>query len=214
MSPWRLNPYPADYRPAFACSLIPYPLPHQLALASSLSRLPGRRRAYHVPPTVTVWVRSCLSAGGASSAPGEFGAPGPDHVPFGPSLSASLACLCVTTFIGTSPGLTYHALLVPDRRDAGSRRVGSRLHGRPRDEVTLSRRLRTSPLPVTHAAVGDRWRNIRLDPDDPTRDASPNSYHHNFVSHQRFVRPDRFAPARLASASILPRHESRSGFRA
>jgi hypothetical protein len=38
---------------------------------------------------VTVWGRSRLSAGGASTAPGEFGAPGPDHVPFGPSLPRS-----------------------------------------------------------------------------------------------------------------------------
>ena len=30
----------------------------------------------------------------------------------------------------------------------------------PRIEVTLSPRLRTSPLPVTPAGVADRWRNI------------------------------------------------------
>jgi len=40
----------------------------------------------------TAWVRSCLSADGSTSAPGEFGAPGLGHLPFGPSLSASLAC--------------------------------------------------------------------------------------------------------------------------
>jgi hypothetical protein len=38
------------------------------------------------------WFRSRLFAGGTPSAPEEFGTPGPDHVPFGPSLSASLAC--------------------------------------------------------------------------------------------------------------------------
>jgi hypothetical protein len=37
LSPWddvalRLNPYPAHYRPAFACSLVLYPQPHGLAL--------------------------------------------------------------------------------------------------------------------------------------------------------------------------------------
>ncbi len=37
--------------------------------------------------------RSCLSAGGAPSATGELQAPVPDHVPFGPSLTASWACL-------------------------------------------------------------------------------------------------------------------------
>src|SRR5208282_3712385 len=36
-------------------------------------------------------VGSCLSAGGAPSATGEFGAPVPDHLPFGSSLTASLA---------------------------------------------------------------------------------------------------------------------------
>src|SRR5258707_2209105 len=54
LSPWdnvalRLNPYPADYRPAFACSLLLYPPPHQRLLREPPS-LTGRRRAYHVPP--------------------------------------------------------------------------------------------------------------------------------------------------------------------
>jgi hypothetical protein len=45
------------------------------------------RRAYHVPQVEpSGWFRSRLSAGGAASAPGKFGIPGPDHVPFGPSL--------------------------------------------------------------------------------------------------------------------------------
>src|SRR4051812_40664851 len=57
----------------------------------------------------------------------------PDHVPFGPSLTASLACLWITAFISTSPGLTCPGLLAPDRLDAGSRRVGSRSHGRSED---------------------------------------------------------------------------------
>ena len=39
----------------------------------------------------------------------------------------------VTAFISTSPGLTCPGLLAPDRRDAGSRRVGSRVHGRSED---------------------------------------------------------------------------------
>ena len=38
-----------------------------------------------------------------------------------------------TAFISTSPGLTCPGLLAPDRRDAGSRRVGSRVHGRSED---------------------------------------------------------------------------------
>jgi hypothetical protein len=90
MSP-SLNPYPARYRPAFAFSLIRYPQPHRLALRLAFPK--GGLRAYHV-----ALLKSCVGgrsrpyAGGSSSAPGEFGAPGPGHLPFGPSLSAPLAC--------------------------------------------------------------------------------------------------------------------------
>jgi hypothetical protein len=42
---------------------------------------------YHVPQVEPQgWCRSRLFAGGTTSAPGKFGVPGPDHVPFGPSL--------------------------------------------------------------------------------------------------------------------------------
>jgi hypothetical protein len=54
--------------------------------------LAGGRRAYRVASQKSSWVRPRLYAGGSSSAPGELGAPGPGHVPFGPSLSAPLAC--------------------------------------------------------------------------------------------------------------------------
>jgi len=64
----------------------------------------GELRAYHVAPQKPAWVRSRLYAGGSSSAPGEFGAPGPGHVPFGPSLSAPLACPCVTTLAAVHLG--------------------------------------------------------------------------------------------------------------
>jgi hypothetical protein len=52
---------------------------------------PGEQRAYHVASRQLAWVRSRLYAGGSSSAPGEFGAPGPGHAPFGRSLSAPWA---------------------------------------------------------------------------------------------------------------------------
>jgi hypothetical protein len=54
--------------------------------------LAGGRRAYHVASLKPAWVGSRLYAGGSASAPGEFGTPGPGHLPFGPSLSAPLAC--------------------------------------------------------------------------------------------------------------------------
>jgi hypothetical protein len=52
----------------------------------------GQRRVYHVPPMYREKVRSRLSAGGASSACGKFGTPQPVPLPFGPGLSAPLAC--------------------------------------------------------------------------------------------------------------------------
>jgi hypothetical protein len=40
------NPYPANYRPAFACSLFLYPLPYQVVLRLPfLGRSPGGQRA-------------------------------------------------------------------------------------------------------------------------------------------------------------------------
>ena len=91
-----LNPYPTHYRSAFACSLLLYPPPHRRLLRG---RLPsdnelsvGATTGLPRSAAVTVWVRSRLFAGGATTAPEEFGASGPDHVPFGPSVSASYAC--------------------------------------------------------------------------------------------------------------------------
>jgi hypothetical protein len=54
--------------------------------------LAGERRAYHVASQESSWVRPRLDAGGSSSAPDESEASGPGHSPFGPSLSAPLAC--------------------------------------------------------------------------------------------------------------------------
>ena len=60
--------------------------------------LAGGLRAYHVASPKPAWVRSRLYAGGSTSALGKFGVPSPGHVPFGPGVSASCACSCVTTF--------------------------------------------------------------------------------------------------------------------
>src|SRR5262249_1453955 len=91
----RLDPYPTHYRPAFACPLPPYPPSRRLALrfAFPAGRPAGGTTGLPRSAGVTVWGGSRLSAGGAAAAPGEFGAPGPDHVPFGPSGSASCAWL-------------------------------------------------------------------------------------------------------------------------
>ena len=104
-------PTPEGSRPAFAWSDVatgstpvrPITGRHSLP-PSSFTRSPidspcgsspltGGLRAYHVASREHAWVRSRLDAGGSSSAPGKIGVPGPGHIPFGPSLSAPLACL-------------------------------------------------------------------------------------------------------------------------
>jgi hypothetical protein len=72
--------------------LLPPPLP--AASSAPLARVAfpdGETTGLPRSATVTVWVRSRLSAGGTTTAPEEFGASEPDHVPFGPSDSASCA---------------------------------------------------------------------------------------------------------------------------
>ncbi len=57
----------------------------------------------------------------------------------------------------------FSSILVPDRR-APEQPVAASAHACaaiPRDGVTLSRGLRTPPLPTTHAPVGYCWRNSR-----------------------------------------------------
>jgi hypothetical protein len=97
----RLNPYPAHYRPAFACSLLLYPPPRQRL---SRGRLPcdnglsqGETTGLPRSAAVTVWVRPRFFAGGATTAPEEFGASGPDHVPFWSKPVSILGLSCVTT---------------------------------------------------------------------------------------------------------------------
>ena len=86
---WRLNPYPAHYRPALACSLVLYPLAHGIPLRFTAPC--GKPTGLPRCTDVAEWGRSQLSAGGSTSAPQEFAACGPDHVPFGPGASASMA---------------------------------------------------------------------------------------------------------------------------
>jgi hypothetical protein len=72
--------------------LLPPPLPAASSTPLAKAAFPdGETTGLPRSAAVTVWVRSRLSAGGATTAPEEFGASGPDHVPFGPSVSASCA---------------------------------------------------------------------------------------------------------------------------
>jgi len=109
------------------------PLPLPAAPSAHLTMrfpLTGGLRAYHVALRKHAWVRSRLYAGGSTTAPGEFGAPGPGHVPFGPSQQHLGLVLCDDAYSG-SPGLTLPRLLVPDRLGAGSRNLRSRFGCHP-----------------------------------------------------------------------------------
>jgi len=75
--------------PPPSCTRCPVRSPYDSPCCHADSRTTGLPRS---AGGTRGWFRSRLFAGGTASAPGEFGAPGLDHVPFGPSLSASLAC--------------------------------------------------------------------------------------------------------------------------
>ena len=139
--------YPPHYRAAFACSLILPPLSRgplsREAFPASLVCEAGRTTGLPRSADVPEWVRPCLYAGGSSSAPEEFGAPGPGHVPFwSKRFSSSSLFLCDDGY-DASPGLTLPtpswfptaALLAV----AVSARAFTALS---KEEITLSRGLR------------------------------------------------------------------------
>jgi hypothetical protein len=117
-------------RPWLPLSSLPRCLVSVLCSRPSLA---GRQRGYFVHLVDHSGVRSCLWAGGAPSATGDIATPVPGHVPFWSKPDSIFGLLLFTAFISTSPGLTCSGLLAPDRRDAGSRRVGSRVHDRSKD---------------------------------------------------------------------------------
>jgi hypothetical protein len=92
---------PLHYRAAFACSLILPPLTRGPLLREAVltflvckaRETTGLPRSADVPE----WLRSCLYAGGATSAPEEFEASRPGHVPFWSKRISSLRLSFVTT---------------------------------------------------------------------------------------------------------------------
>ena len=78
--------------------------PRQPLLARRANQ--GRRRAYHVPPLSLCGLGRASPPVAQRAAPEEFGTSGLDHVPFGPSVSASCRLAFVTTFSSASPELT------------------------------------------------------------------------------------------------------------
>ena len=91
--------------------------------------LAGGRRADHVASQESSWVRPHLDAGGTSSAPDEFAASGPGHVPFWSKPVSTFGLSLFTTLAAVHLGWPYHAPLAPDRPGAGSRRFSSHLRG-------------------------------------------------------------------------------------
>ena len=93
--------------------------------------LAGGRRAYHVASQESSWVRPRLDAGGPSSAPDEFAASGPGHLPFWSKPVSTFGLSLFTTLAAVHLGWPYHAPLVPDRRGAGSHDLSSRCGRHP-----------------------------------------------------------------------------------
>jgi hypothetical protein len=126
-----LTRYPIDYRPALASSLIPPPLPHQRPLQSAFPRGEAtgllRSSLRSLRGRVVPFGRWRSIRGGGQCNPRSW----PRTFWFKPDSILGLSLF--TAFISTSPGLTCPGLLAPDRRDAGSRHVGSRVHGRSED---------------------------------------------------------------------------------
>ena len=74
-----------------------------------------------------VWVRPRLCAGGTPSAPDERKAPGPDHVPFGPSVTACFAGWTGRRFTALHLNGPCHTIRAPD---APLLEVAGRTHAR------------------------------------------------------------------------------------
>jgi hypothetical protein len=88
-------------------SLPPSSLPRCLiSVLCSPPSLAGRQRGYFVHLFDHSGVRSCLSAGGASSATGDIATPVPGHVPFWSKPNSIFGLSLFTAFSSTSPGLT------------------------------------------------------------------------------------------------------------
>ena len=131
MSVGGLTLYPLDYRAALASSLIPPPLPHQPPLQSAFPRGEAtgllRSSLRSLRGKVVPFGRWRVIRDGGHCSPRTW------PRTFWSKPDSIFGLLLFTAFISTSPGLTCPGLLAPDRRDAGSRRVGSRSHGRSED---------------------------------------------------------------------------------
>jgi hypothetical protein len=151
-------------RPITGRRSLPPPSFTRRPVGASRESLSPMGRATGLPRSVDVpgWGGPPLFAGGAASAPGEFGAPGPDHVPFWPERDSIFRSSSVTTFIAASrcvdPSTRSWSPTASMLAVATSARA---LVAILADEDTLSRGLGTPPLPEAHSPVGYCWQNSR-----------------------------------------------------
>ena len=174
-----LNPYPPDYRAAFASSLLLYPPSHRRPLAAGLPRREDDGlTTFH--GRITDGLGSACSPVARQRRQGKGNTPAPGHVTFWFKPLSAFGLLVLTTFISSSPGLAMPSTLAPDRLGASSRRAPSR-EARPpgSGEVTLSQELRTAGLLRPHVLVGYQWSHTGL---RPGRKTSHNRYIRSFVS--------------------------------
>src|SRR5262245_21587617 len=165
--PYQTLGCPADYRPAFASSFVLYPPAHGLTsrLAGPRGETTGLPRCTDVPG----WGRSQLSAGGASSAPQEFGPCGPDHMPFWPRRVSILPLSSLTTFSPDSRQLT-------NPPDPGPRGTGGPGRTWSAEEDGLVRTLPPQEVADrtgrTLVAVWNRRRKLKFDTGEKEREFS------------------------------------------
>ncbi len=124
------NPYPFHYRMAFAFSRLLYPTPHRLALrfAVPTGRMPGLPRFLYVPSDGLGAVCSPVVV---VSAIGKRGNTYTDHMPFGSSLSAPLACSFSRRLSTVHITFSIPSTLAPTRIDARRRVVALRFRRSP-----------------------------------------------------------------------------------
>jgi hypothetical protein len=121
------NPYPAHYRPALAFSILLCPHPRRLPLRVAFPDWPGGDTGLPCSAEVPGSVRCRLYTEGSTSATEKRRFSVPGHTPFGPSLSAPLACSLLTMLTAIHLCSPYDPTLAPYRFGAGRVEASSRL---------------------------------------------------------------------------------------
>ena len=121
-----INPYPAHYRSALAFSILLCPYPLRFSLRITFPDWPGGDTGLPCSAKIPGSVRCRLYTEGPTSATEERRASAPGHTPFGPSLSAPLACSSLTMLTAIYLCSPYDPTLAPYRFGAGRVEASSR----------------------------------------------------------------------------------------